>query len=146
MIAVDTNILVAFHRTEYATHHRAKSVITELAEGTAPWALPWPCIHEFLAVVTNPRIFQHPTGPDDAAIVVDALLESPVVRLLGEGPGYWKQLRSLVLQGTITGPRVHDARIAALCLTHRIECLWTADRDFNRFPTLKTRNPLIESD
>ena len=144
MIAVDTNILVAFHRTDYTTHHRAKRAITELAEGTAPWALPWPCLHEFLAVVTNRRIFKQPTPPEDAARVLDAVLESPVLRLLGEGPGYWDQLRSLVVAGVITGPRVHDARIAALCNQHRVSCLWTADRDFSRLPSLKTHNPLIE--
>ena len=33
-------------------------------------------------------------------------------------------------------------RIAAICLEHRVHCLWTADRDFTRFPTLKCRNPL----
>ncbi len=26
-------------------------------EGRAPWAIPWPCVHEFLAVATHPRIY-----------------------------------------------------------------------------------------
>jgi predicted nucleic acid-binding protein len=68
---------------------------------------------------------------------------SPVLRLLGEGPGYWEHLRSLVVAGTVSGPQVHDARIAALCIQHRVSCLWTADRDFSRFPSLPTRNPLV---
>jgi predicted nucleic acid-binding protein len=38
---------------------------------------------------------------------------------------------------------VHDARIAALCIHHGIDELWTADRDFNRYPHLAVRNPLI---
>jgi hypothetical protein len=38
---------------------------------------------------------------------------------------------------------VHDARIAALCLTHGVQALWTADRDLTRFPRLRTVNPLI---
>jgi predicted nucleic acid-binding protein len=37
---------------------------------------------------------------------------------------------------------VHDARIVAICLHHGVSELWTADRDFSRFPSLKTRNPL----
>jgi predicted nucleic acid-binding protein len=48
-----------------------------------------------------------------------------------------------VVQARIDGPRVHDARIAALCLRHGITELWTADRDFSRFPTLRVRNPLV---
>src|SRR5699024_9884608 len=57
---------------------------------------------------------------------------------------YLDRLRSLVTDGRVVGPRVHDARIAAICLSHGISELWTADRDFSRFPALKTRNPLVE--
>jgi predicted nucleic acid-binding protein len=42
----------------------------------------------------------------------------------------------------IPGPVVHDARIAALCLDHRVNELWSADRDFSRFKGLRVRNPL----
>jgi predicted nucleic acid-binding protein len=62
---------------------------------------------------------------------------------LGETPGYWKSLKPLLLDGRIEGPRVHDARIAALCLLHGVDELWSADRDFSRFPGLKVRNPLV---
>ena len=87
MIAVDTNILVAFHRTEYAHHPAAAEAVTSLAEGTDRWAIPWPCVHEFLAVVTNSRIFVRPTAPEIAVTVIDALMESPTLSLIGEGPG-----------------------------------------------------------
>jgi len=143
MIAVDTNILVAFHRLEYDHHPVAVEVITALAEGTPPWGIPWPCVHEFIAVVTNPRIFIHPTEIAVAVAVLDAVMKSPTVRMLGEGPAYWSSLRRLLLESKVSGARVHDARIAAICLDHRVECLWTADRDFSRFPALKCRNPLI---
>lgn len=43
----------------------------------------------------------------------------------------------------IAGPAVHDARIAAICLQHGVSELLSADRDFSRFPELKTRNPLV---
>ena len=73
---------------------------------------------------------------------MDAWIESPSVVLLAEGAGYWAVLRTLLANGLAVGPRVHDARIAALCLTHGVRELWTADRDFGRFPALRTRNPL----
>ena len=44
---------------------------------------------------------------------------------------------------TVSGPAVHDARIAALCLTHGVQALWAADRDLTRFPRLRSVNPLI---
>ena len=58
MIAVDTNILVYAHRQDSEWHPSAARVIRGLAEGTSAWAIPWPCVHEFLAVATHPRIFR----------------------------------------------------------------------------------------
>ncbi|MFI5184178.1 MAG: type II toxin-antitoxin system VapC family toxin, partial [Vicinamibacteria bacterium] len=69
-------------------------------------------------------------------------LSRPLV-LLAEESGYWKHLRDTVGVGRIVGPQVHDARVAALCIEHGVRELWTADRDLSRFPTLKTRNPLL---
>ncbi|MEJ7726221.1 MAG: hypothetical protein WKH47_04295 [Actinomycetes bacterium] len=40
---------------------------------------------------------------------------------------------------------MHDARIAGICLAHGVTELWTADRDFSRFPGLRTRNPLVST-
>jgi predicted nucleic acid-binding protein len=42
-----------------------------------------------------------------------------------------------------SGGRVHDARVVAICLSHGVRELWTADRDFTRFPELTTSNPLV---
>jgi predicted nucleic acid-binding protein len=74
---------------------------------------------------------------------VDAWLESPSLVLLAESDSHWDSLRAGLLAGHITGPLVHDARVAALCQQHGVTELWTADRDFGRFPGLKARNPLV---
>lgn len=98
---------------------------------------------EFLSIVTHPRIFTVPSTTSQATAQVDAWLESPSVVLLGEDGSYWSTLRELVRAAKIVGPRIHDARIAALCLRHGIQELWSADRDFGRFPALRVRNPLV---
>ena len=142
MIAVDTNLLVYAHRADSEWRDRAAACIRELAERRAPWAIPWPCIPEFLTVATHPRIWEPPTPTEAALDQVDAWLESPSLVLLAEGPEHWNELRALLEAGQIAGPRVHDARVAALCLAHGVRELWTADRDFSRFPSLATSNPL----
>ena len=143
MIAVDTNILVYAHREDSDWHSQAFAGMVELAEGTTPWAIPWPCLHEFLAIVTHPRIFDPPTPLATALDQVEAWRESPSLRLLSETPGYWERLRKQLDAAQIQGPKVHDARIAAMCLCHGVSVLWTADRDFGSFPELNTVNPLI---
>ncbi len=142
MIAVDTNVLVYAHRSDSEWHDRAATRVRELAEGRPAWALPWPCVHEFLSIVTHPRIYDPPSTLDQAIAQVEAWMESPSVVLLAETGEQWGLLRTLVLEGRVLGPRVHDARIAALCLAHGVRELWTVDRDFGRFPSLATSNPL----
>lgn len=143
MIAVDTNLLVYAHREDSPWHERSWTLIRGLAEGSAPWAIPWPCLHEFLAVVTHPRIYDPPTPLEIALEQAEAWLASPSLVLLGEGPVHWKRLRELLQTGCVVGGAVHDARVAALCLAHGVNELWTADRDFGRFGGLRTRNPLV---
>ncbi|MFH2005703.1 MAG: TA system VapC family ribonuclease toxin [bacterium] len=143
MIAVDTNILIHAHRADSEFHEAAAAAVRGLAEGPSPWAVPWPCLHEFLAVTTHPRIFDPPSGNEESLDQVAAWIESPSLVLIAEEPGYWEVLHGLVSKGRVTGPRIHDARIAALCLLHRVRTLWTADRDFSRFPGLTTHNPLL---
>jgi toxin-antitoxin system PIN domain toxin len=142
VIAVDTNILVYAHRRDSLFHSAATARITELAEGRTAWALPWPCVHEFYSVVTHPRVYRPPSSGPEAVSQVSAWLESPSLVLLSEGPAYWGFLARLLADGKITGPAVHDARIAALCLANGVRELWSADRDFTRFPELRTANPL----
>lgn len=143
MIAVDSNILVYAHREDSDWHDAALAKIVELAEGRGAWAIPWPCAHEFLAIVTHPRIYSPPTPLAAAVEQVDAWIESPSLVLLAESAVHWQTLRETLLNGKISGPQVHDARIAALCLQHGVKELWSADRDFGRFPNLAVVNPLV---
>ena len=145
MIAVDTNLLVYAHREDSPWHDAAYARLMELAEARAPWAMPWPCLHEFLAIVTHPKIYAPPTTLAAAIDQVDAWLESPSLTLLAESEGYWRELKSMMRDGRIAGPHVHDARVAALCRLHGVRELWTADRDFSRFRGLEFRNPLVEA-
>ena len=84
MIAVDTNLLVYAHRKDSLWHTAARDAIVGLAEGRAAWAIPWPCIHEFLAIVTHPRIYRPPTPMTRAIDQVSAWLESPSLVRLAE--------------------------------------------------------------
>ena len=143
MVAVDTNILVYAHRVDSSWHERALQAITELAEGHSAWAIPWPCLWEFLAIATHPRIYNPPSSLDDALIQVDRWLASPSLHLLSEGEAFFETLQPIVLKSKVRGPAIHDARIAAICLRHGVAKLLTADRDFSRFSQLRTENPLF---
>jgi hypothetical protein len=143
VIAVDTNLLVYAHRKDSGWHAVARALIADLAESRSAWAIAWPCLHEFTAIVTHPRVYAPPTTLAGALDQVAAWLESPSLTLLSETDGYWTVLRTTLEEAHISGPQVHDARVAALCRHHGVTELWTADRDFSRFPWLAVRNPLV---
>ena len=143
MIAIDTNILVCAQREEAPHHAEAAALLTGLAEGENPWALPWPCIYEFLRVVTHPRVFDPATDLDIALEDLCSLLESPSIVLLGEGPAHPEHLGRAVRVGQAVGNMTHDAHIAALCMEHGVRELLTADRDMTRFTGLRVRNPFV---
>lgn len=142
MIAVDTNILVHAHRRDSRWHAQAAQVLRSLAEGRSPWSIPCPCLHEFFAIATHSRIYRPPSTPGEALEQVQAWRESPSLVLLAEDDEYWPILESVVRRSAVSGPAIHDARIAALCMRHGVRELLTADRDFSRFAGLVTRNPL----
>lgn len=143
MIAVDTNILVYAHRREMPFHKRAVEILEDLITHTSAWAIPWPCLHEFIAVVSHAKIFKTPTP---LPVVWDAIAtwqQGDNVYFLAEGEGYAKILRELSIKAKIVGPKIHDARVAALCMYHDVSELWSCDRDFSLFPKLKTANPMV---
>jgi uncharacterized protein len=143
VIAIDTNILVYAHREDSPFHAAASACVAGCAEGRAAWAIPWPCLHEFFAIATHPRIHAPPTPAARAIDQIDAWLESPSLVLLAETTRHWATLRALIGNAHITGPAVHDSRIAALCLQHGVRELWSADRDFSRYAGLRVVNPLV---
>ena len=144
MIAVDTNILVYAHRADSPFHLVAFACVRNLAEGTHSWAIPWPCIHEFYAVATHRKIYDPPSTSQQAISQINAWFASKSLVMLGESALYWETLKPQLEAGKVVGPQAHDARIAALCIEHQVREFWSADRDFSRYPLLKTTNPLVK--
>ena len=144
MIAVDTNILVYAHRDDATFHEKARMSVESLAHAKSQWAIPWPCVHEFIAVVTHARIFKRPTPLAIAVAEIRGLTALSNLSFLSEGDGYLERLETLAINAKIQGGAVHDARVAAICLYHGVSELWSADRDFTRFPALTVHNPLTD--
>ena len=143
MKAVDTNVLVYAHRKEMPLHLAALGTLETLITGIAQWAIPWPCVHEFIAVVTNPRIFKTPTPVTKAFETVRSWDQGKNLQYLAEDPDYLATLEELVRPTALSGAKIHDARIAAICLHHGVYELLTCDRDFSLFPRLRVSNPLV---
>jgi len=141
MRAVDTNILVYCEMRTSPHHATACQLLAELAQGMVPWAIPWPCVYEFLRVVTHPRVFHPPVPLRLAMRDLQRILAAPSLVMLHETPGHAEIMSRIVEESGVTGNLIHDAHIAALCIEHGVSELITGDRDFARFPGLAVHNP-----
>jgi hypothetical protein len=99
-------------------------------------------VHEFLSIVTHPKIYKRPTPLATAFEAINSWRAADNLQLLSESEGYLEKLDELARAAQVRGPVIHDARIAALCLHHGVRELWSADRDFSKFTGLSVRNPL----
>lgn len=139
MIAVDTNVLIYAHRAETDHHAAAAAELTRIATSAQPWALPNPCIAEFVRVVTHRRRFHPPSTLPQAFGFLEGVMASPGCVLLRPGSDFARRLRATAERADARGHLIFDAQIAALCEEHGISTILTADRDFLRFPGLEVR-------
>lgn len=140
MIALDTNVLVYAFHARAPQHRVAVSVVRGLAEGPRPWAVPWPCVPEFLRVVTDRRL-PAPATRETAWRFLDRVLGSPTARPLWPTPDTPRVLRDVLEESDVGGADVHDAHVFALCLEHGVRELLTADKGFRRFRGLTVTDP-----
>lgn len=142
MIALDANVLLYAYHAGSPEHPRAKAWLEKLFNSPEAVRLPWITIHAFLRIGTNPRVFRQPLTAQEARDHVDTWLALPNVAVLEPSEQYWPTLRGLLVSAQVSGPLVTDAALAALAIEHGA-VLATTDRDFVRFPGLKTQNPLV---
>ena len=143
MIGLDTNLLVYAHREGTSHHHEAYELVRRFAEGPTPYALFWPSLYEFLRVVTHHRVFDPPSTLAEAFAAVEAFVEPPSVRVLGETPAHTRILRGVLGETSARGNLVHDAHLVALALEHGVHEILTFDEDLRRFRQITITNPFL---
>ena len=129
----DVNVLIAASRSDHPDHKTAFAWLNECiaacADGASLKLMPM-VVASFLRLVTNSRIFVHPTPVEDALEFLDALVAVPGVEIPSLG-GEWPILRQLCLERKLTANDIPDAWLAATVI-QRAEHLVTFDTDFKK--------------
>lgn len=141
MIVVDANLLIYAYDAASMRYEESHAWLEEVFSGIEPIGLPWQSVAAFLRIMTNPKLHGRQYSLDEAAGIIEAWLSRPNVRFLSPGDEHWLQFRRMIVEGRAAGPLVSDAEIAALTIEYGA-VLYTADRDFARFPGLRWVNPL----
>lgn len=141
MIVPDINLLLYAYDAASLFHAKAVAWWQERLSGTESVGLPRVVIFGFVRIATNPRAFQHPMTPAEAAGHVRSWLAQPSVAVLDSGPRHIEQVLKLLESLGTAGNLVTDAQIAVVALEHGA-VVHTADTDFIRFPGLRWFNPI----
>lgn len=130
----DVNVLVAAFCTDHSHHAAARAWLAQArhacAQGSESLTLLPMAVGSFRRLVTNRRLFVEPDSLEDAIAFIDAVLESPGVRLANCGDA-WPLLRNKLLTLTL-----HEDLVTNTWITSAVEGLAehlvTFDRDFKK--------------
>ena len=138
---VDANLLIYAYDTASPVYEKSRYWLEDVFSAVESVGLPWQSIAAFLRVMTNPKLHGRQYSLKEAAEIVEAWMAQSSVRILVPTDDHWVQFRRMILEAVASGPLASDAELAALTLEYG-GVLYTADRDFARFPGLRWVNPL----
>jgi toxin-antitoxin system PIN domain toxin len=141
LIVPDVNLLVYAYNSDSPDHLRAAEWWQTCLSGESSVGLPLAVILGFVRVTTNPRVFERPFTPKEAADHVRSWLAQPRVSVLPVSEAHLEAVLTALEEIGTAGNLVTDAQIAALAIEHDA-VLHTADGDFIRFHGLRWKNPL----
>ena len=143
--AVDANILIYASDDGSPFREPARTFLEGVVRGPEIVYLFWPVVMAYLRISTRPGIFQRPLAIRDALTNVEQLLGPPHVKSPGEQDGFWARYRGVIQGAAAPGRLVPDAHLVALMVQNDVDTIWSHDRDFRRFPSIRVRDPIEEA-
>lgn len=137
---VDANVLLYASDRSSPRHDSAARLLAPLSVGPDLVYLFWPVAIAYLRVATHPNVFNRPLEPAAPATTSMRCCAGPT----SAAPVRARTLTGLPRQrqgDVVRGNLVPDSHIAALMRVHGVSTIWTADRDFRRFPGITARDP-----
>jgi len=141
MIVPDANILIYAYDTTSPHHVKAKSWWEAALSGSEPIGIPWVVVLAFTRILTHPSVCTEPMTVKQVRKRVGQWFNQPHVRLLAPAAETIALFFELLEAAELGGNLSTDALIAAHAKENGA-VVYSSDRDFDRFPAVKWRNPL----
>ncbi len=140
MILPDVNLLVYAYDEHSPFYKGAVKWFKDLMESEQVF-FSWHTITGFIRIITNPRASASPFSIAEAIVVVDEWLARDNVHLTNLDKTNWPLFSRMLTEGQASGNLVMDAHLAAMAASCGAT-IATTDKDFSRFPDIRTVNPL----
>jgi toxin-antitoxin system PIN domain toxin len=139
---IDVNILLYASDDSSPVHEKAADFLARCAADREVFCLAWVTIMSYLRMATHPAIFEKPLTHEEAVRNIEALLNLPHCRVIGEEEAFWNTYRKVTADVPTRGDLVPDAHLASIFAGHGVTTICTHDRDFRKFSFLDVRDPL----
>jgi predicted nucleic acid-binding protein len=133
---VDTNILLRFVNRRDPLHTAVRAAIRALRQrGDHLCVAPQNCV-EFWNVATRP-VDRNGFGLSPTVAAQSLQLIERLFDVLPEQPDVYAEWRKLIVQFSVTGVQVHDARLVAIMRVHALTHILTFNtNDFARYSSI----------
>ncbi|MDJ0717380.1 MAG: PIN domain-containing protein [Prochloraceae cyanobacterium] len=140
---VDTNILLRSCQPDHPMYPIAvKAVETLFQQGDKLHIAPQNVV-EFWNVSTRP-LDKNGLGMTVEQTTAEIARLQGIIAVLPDLPSIHPQWLKLVFDYDVKGVQVHDARLVAFCLVHRLSHILTFNaRDFKRYPEITAVHPAM---
>lgn len=117
MLFPDVNVLVGAQRNDDSPHARTmRGWVVDALQGHEAIGIGEQVLASMVRIVTNPRVFSHPSAPSEALEFAGAILGAPVVQIVRPAARHWEIFSDLVRGHRLRGNDVPDAYLAAIAL------------------------------
>lgn len=138
---VDTNILLRMTRRSDPQHEIVNRAIFRLASDSTSLCYTHQNIAELWNAMTRP-VARNGLGLSVADAEREVRAIESGMTFLADGESVYREWRRIIVQHSITGVQVHDARLAAVMYVYGISHVLTLNvADFSRFSGLNALHP-----
>lgn len=141
VIVPDVNLLLCAMNSDSELHDPAWAWWESAQRGTERIGLAWSVITAYIRLMTNAAVMPRPLSVEQATDDARAWLDFPITDALLPGAEHLHVMERLLVAAGNGGELTSDAHLAALALEHG-GTVYSLDRDFARFPSIRWVNPL----
>lgn len=144
--AIDTNILVYAYNLDSSLNPKASSFLEEnVLTGKIKACLPYQCLYEFFAIITDVKRVEKPLYPEEAKGILGTYMNARNIPKIYPRKSNLRNTLGLLLKYNITKQEIFDAVFVATLLDNGISGVITNDtKHFSRFDFLSVLNPFSE--
>jgi toxin-antitoxin system PIN domain toxin len=142
VLILDVNVLVVAHRPDgHPAGDDVRAWLTDRLTAVERVGVDPQALAAVVRIVTNPRIYEHPSSPTTALAFCSSVRGAPSAVTVAPSARHWSLFASYVDELRLIGNDVPDAYLAALAMDHEAT-LVSLDKGFRRFPRLRLVDPL----